>query len=60
MLNVLNDCYFQLLLSLLTNKLCHPKKSVGSKVSDFLYELVEEHPNMKSIIIAEVEKVIFR
>lgn len=29
-------------------------------MSDFLYELVEEHPNMKSIISAEVEKVIFR
>lgn len=50
----------QALLSMLSNKLCLPKKAVASKASDLLYELVEQHPNMRVIVVKEVESVMFR
>uniref|UniRef100_A0A7E4ZZH2 CBF domain-containing protein n=1 Tax=Panagrellus redivivus TaxID=6233 RepID=A0A7E4ZZH2_PANRE len=49
-----------MILSALTNKLGHPNKIVASKVSDLLFDLVTQHPNMRLIVVAEVERVVFR
>ncbi|KAL7076420.1 hypothetical protein ACQ4LE_004708 [Meloidogyne hapla] len=50
----------QFLLNSIVNKLGHPLYRVGSKVAMFLEQLVRKHPNMRLIVIKEVEQLIFR
>eukprot|EP00118_Oscarella_pearsei_P007800 m.39090 g.39090 ORF g.39090 m.39090 type:complete len:956 (+) comp32671_c0_seq4:18-2885(+) len=47
-------------LSLLVNKLGDPERKVASRSSFLLLKLVNIHPNMKPIIVREVEKVLYR
>ncbi|XP_057318015.1 CCAAT/enhancer-binding protein zeta [Microplitis mediator] len=48
------------LLSLLVNKIGDPKSKVASKVIFCLNNLLLEHPNMKIIVLRELEKLLFR
>ncbi|KYM96742.1 CCAAT/enhancer-binding protein zeta [Cyphomyrmex costatus] len=48
------------LLELLVNKLGDPSSKVGSKAVFCLNKLLYEHPNMKLIVLREVEKLLFR
>jgi ribosome biogenesis protein MAK21 len=48
------------LLGSLANKLGHPNKVVASSVSDFLYNVCNEHPAMRFTVVSEVERVTFR
>jgi len=50
----------QVLLSILVNKLGDPERKVASKSSYLLCELVTKHPNMKSVVIKEVERMMYR
>eukprot|EP00111_Clytia_hemisphaerica_P022985 TCONS_00067631-protein len=50
----------QTLLGMLINKLGDPEKAVASKASYLLLQLVMKHPNMKNIVITEVERMMFR
>ncbi|GFS25836.1 CCAAT/enhancer-binding protein zeta-like, partial [Elysia marginata] len=47
-----------ILLSMLVNKLGDP--SVKSKATYLLTKLVEEHPNMKTVIVSEVQQLLHR
>lgn len=49
-----------LLLSNLVNKMGDPSKKVASKAMHCLTLVVTKHPNMKGIIMDEVEKLLFR
>ena len=51
---------FQALLTYIVNKLGDPNHKVGSKVIYTLTKLLEIHPNMREVVMDEVEKVIFR
>ncbi|KOC64166.1 CCAAT/enhancer-binding protein zeta [Habropoda laboriosa] len=48
------------LLELIVNKIGDPSSKVGSKVIFCLNKLLHEHPNMKSVVLREVEKLLFR
>ncbi|CAG5103179.1 Similar to CEBPZ: CCAAT/enhancer-binding protein zeta (Homo sapiens) [Cotesia congregata] len=48
------------LLSLLVNKIGDPKSKVASKVIFCLNNLLLEHPNMKMVVLRELEKLLFR
>ncbi|WFC94021.1 RNA-binding ribosome biosynthesis protein mak21 [Malassezia brasiliensis] len=48
------------LLRLLTNKLGDPDRSVASKASTHLMELLHAHPAMKSIVLREVSETVLR
>ncbi|XP_065833457.1 CCAAT/enhancer-binding protein zeta-like [Oscarella lobularis] len=48
------------LLSLLVNKLGDPERKVASRSAFLLQKLVNVHPNMKTIVVSEVEKVMYR
>ncbi|XP_011054478.1 PREDICTED: CCAAT/enhancer-binding protein zeta [Acromyrmex echinatior] len=48
------------LLELLVNKLGDPSSKVGSKAVFCINKLLYEHPNMKLVILREVEKLLFR
>lgn len=48
------------LLELIVNKIGDPSSKVGSKVIFCLNKLLHEHPNMKLIVLKEVEKILFR
>jgi len=50
----------QALLSILVNKLGDPERKVASKASYLLRELVIKHPNMKTVVIKEVERMMYR
>lgn len=50
----------QFLLASLVNKLGDKVGKVASKVGYYLLQLVEEHPNMKEIVVGEVDKLIYR
>jgi len=50
----------QVLLSILVNKLGDPERKVAAKTSFLLCELVTKHPNMKAIVITEVERMMYR
>lgn len=45
---------------MLINKLGHPSHKVGSKVSILLEKLIEQHWNMRPIVVREVKNLIFR
>lgn len=48
------------LLSALVNKLGDPESKAASNVDFHLSNLLYEHPNMKAVVIDEVDKFIFR
>ncbi|KAK6622907.1 hypothetical protein RUM43_008758 [Polyplax serrata] len=48
------------LLNSIVNKLGDPSRKVGSKTIYVLMKLLQTHPNMKEVVAAAVEKVIFR
>lgn len=52
--------YFQALLSNIVNKLGDPSHKVGSKVIYSLTKLLQTHPNMREVVMEEVEKLLFR
>lgn len=48
-----------LLLSLV-NKFGDPVPKIASKIVWLLLQLVEEHPNMKAVVVDAVDKLIYR
>ncbi|KAL4704681.1 hypothetical protein ACJJTC_016625 [Scirpophaga incertulas] len=50
----------KMLLSNVINKLGDPSQSVSSKVIYHLCQLLYNHPNMKTVVLAEIEKMLFR
>lgn len=48
------------LLELLVNKIGDPNSKVGSKAVFCINKLLHEHPNMKLVVLREVEKLLFR
>lgn len=48
------------LLELIVNKIGDPSSKVGSKVIFCLNKVLHEHPNMKLVVLKEVEKLLFR
>ena len=50
----------QFLLSALINRLGHPQSRVAAKVAQMLEQLVQRHPNMRSVVVKEVEQLMFR
>ncbi|KAF7624652.1 CBF domain-containing protein [Meloidogyne graminicola] len=50
----------QFLLNSIVNKLGHPLYRVGSKVAMFLEQLVKKHPNIRLVVIKEIEQLMFR
>lgn len=48
------------LLRLLTNKLGDPDRSVASRASTHLMELLQVHPAMKAIVLREVSEAVLR
>ncbi|KAH3846904.1 hypothetical protein DPMN_089211 [Dreissena polymorpha] len=50
----------KLLLTTLINKVGDPHYKLAATVSHLLTKLVETHPNMKTIVVREVEQLIFR
>ncbi|EPS70469.1 hypothetical protein M569_04290, partial [Genlisea aurea] len=48
------------LLSLLVNKLGDPENKVASNADYHLTNLLSEHPNMKAVVIDEVDNFLFR
>lgn len=48
------------LLELLVNKIGDPTSKVGSKAVFCINKLLYEHPNMKLVVLREVEKLLFR
>ncbi|XP_053620788.1 CCAAT/enhancer-binding protein zeta [Plodia interpunctella] len=50
----------KMLLNNIINKLGDPSQSVSSKVIYHLCQLLYNHPNMKTVVLAEIEKMLFR
>ncbi|XP_014674207.1 PREDICTED: CCAAT/enhancer-binding protein zeta-like [Priapulus caudatus] len=48
------------LLSILVNKLGDPDRKVAANCCHLLGQLVDHHPNMKSVVVLEVERVLYR
>ncbi|KAL3875114.1 hypothetical protein ACJMK2_038048 [Sinanodonta woodiana] len=48
------------LLTVLINKVGDPDYKLASKTSHLLTKLVEQHPNMKTVVVREVEQLMFR
>ena len=48
------------LLETLVNKLGHPRAKIGPCVANQLEKLVQTHPNMRPVVIDEIETVVFR
>ncbi|OQV22455.1 CCAAT/enhancer-binding protein zeta [Hypsibius exemplaris] len=48
------------LLEMLVNKLGDPEKKVASKACGFLVRVLQQHPNMKLIVVEEVERLLYR
>ncbi|KAK3593430.1 hypothetical protein CHS0354_020192 [Potamilus streckersoni] len=48
------------LLTMLINKVGDPDYKLASKTSHLLTKLVEQHPNMKTVVVREVEQLMFR
>ncbi|KAJ0170455.1 hypothetical protein K1T71_013826 [Dendrolimus kikuchii] len=48
------------LLTNIINKLGDPSQAVASKVIYHLCQLLYNHPNMKAVVLAEIEKMLFR
>lgn len=50
----------QKLLELIVNKIGDPNHKVGSKAVFCITKLLHEHPNMKYVVLREIEKLLFR
>ncbi|CAG2188387.1 CEBPZ [Mytilus edulis] len=50
----------KVLLNLLVNKVGDPNYKLASKTAYLLRRLVEKHPNMKSVVVDEVERLLYR
>ncbi|KAL0810615.1 hypothetical protein ABMA28_010731 [Loxostege sticticalis] len=50
----------KMLLNNIINKLGDPSQAVASKVIYHLCQLLYNHPNMKAVVLAEIEKMLFR
>lgn len=50
----------QALLSALVNKLGDGEAAVAAKASQLLLRLLTAHPNMKPVVVAEVERLVYR
>ncbi|XP_049882086.1 CCAAT/enhancer-binding protein zeta isoform X2 [Pectinophora gossypiella] len=50
----------KMLLTNIINKLGDPTQAVGSKVIYHLCQLLYNHPNMKAVVLSEIEKMLFR
>ncbi|XP_072934017.1 CCAAT/enhancer-binding protein zeta isoform X2 [Epargyreus clarus] len=50
----------KMLLSNIINKLGDPSQAVSSKVIYHLCQLLYNHPNMKAVVLGEIEKMLFR
>ncbi|VDK53895.1 unnamed protein product [Gongylonema pulchrum] len=50
----------QKLLSLLVNKLGHPSKTLATRVCGYLLQLTRKQPLMRSIVVKEVERLLYR
>ncbi|XP_020285931.1 CCAAT/enhancer-binding protein zeta [Pseudomyrmex gracilis] len=48
------------LLELIVNKIGDPSHKVGSKAVFCITKLLHEHPNMKFVVLREIEKLLFR
>lgn len=48
------------LLELIVNKIGDPISKVGSKAVFCMNKILQEHPNMKLVILREIEKLLFR
>ncbi|KAK6011556.1 hypothetical protein OSTOST_23352 [Ostertagia ostertagi] len=48
------------LLSMLVNKMGHPKAHIGAFVATLLEDLTKRQPKMRSVVVAEVERLIYR
>ena len=48
------------LLSGLVNKLGDPSRKIASKAGYLLSSLLQEHPAMKVVVVAEVQRFMFR
>lgn len=48
------------LLELIVNKIGDPSSKVGSKAVFCVNKLLHEHPNMKLVVLREIEKLLFR
>ena len=59
---MLNPLIFsmQILLPNLVNKMGDPSKKIASKAMHALTLVLEKHPNMKGVIMDEIEKLLFR
>ncbi|XP_041986047.1 CCAAT/enhancer-binding protein zeta [Aricia agestis] len=50
----------KMLLTNIINKLGDPSQGVSSKAIYHLCQLLYNHPNMKAVVLAEIEKMLFR
>ncbi|CAG5059919.1 unnamed protein product [Parnassius apollo] len=50
----------KMLLTNIINKLGDPSQAVASKVIYHLCQLLFNHPNMKGVVLADIEKMLFR
>ncbi|CAH2061987.1 unnamed protein product, partial [Iphiclides podalirius] len=50
----------KMLLTNIINKLGDPSQAVSSKVIYHLCQLLYNHPNMKGVVLAEIERMLFR
>lgn len=48
------------LLAMLVNKFGDLQKKVASKACGFLVRLLRQHPNMKLVVVDEVERLLYR
>lgn len=48
------------LLSGIVNKLGDPSRKIASKAGYLLSSLLQEHPAMKTVVVAEVQRFMFR
>ena len=48
------------MLSAVVNKLGDPSRKVASKGGYLLSSLLQEHPAMKAVVVAEVQRFLFR
>ncbi|CAD5223382.1 unnamed protein product [Bursaphelenchus okinawaensis] len=48
------------LLNSLVEKIGHPKKKVAVTATEQIKHLVEKHPNMRQVVIGQLERLVFR
>ncbi|PAV71521.1 hypothetical protein WR25_24804 [Diploscapter pachys] len=51
---------FEILLTMLVNKLGHPNYKIGSFTENLVEELARRQPAMRSVIVKEIERLIYR